>query len=166
MVPSTIALANSVGEIIRLPGSNILPATPAAIKKVNELAHAIRTQLPALPFVTEHVLHGGMYTRTVRLPPRTIIAAALIKRTTMLIIDGDCDVWVNDKLIRVAGYSVITGTAGRKFALTTYSAVNASMVFPTDAKTIDEAQREFTDEHEMLPSLANAGEHAVLITGE
>ena len=140
----------STALIHRLPSSNILPATPAAIKKVNELAHAINTQLSPLEFVTEHVLHAGMYTRTLRLPPHIVLAAALIKRPTMLIVSGACDVWVNGDLIRIEGYSVIPGTAMRKFALTTYSPVNASMLFPTSAKTVDEAQREFTDEHEML----------------
>jgi hypothetical protein len=41
-----------------------------------------------------------------------------------------------------------------------------SMMFPTDAKTVDEAQKQFTDEHELLVPLSKAEDHLVLITGE
>ena len=141
------------------------PSTPEAIDKVRILAEGLK-QLPQTAFVTEHLLHAGMYTRTVRLPRDTVCAAVLIKVPTVLILHGDCEVWSNDELISTSGYSVLPGSAGRKIAFVTRSDVAMSMIFPTAAKTVDEAQREFTDEHELLVPLDRADEHVVLITGE
>lgn len=143
----------------------LAPSTPAAIDKVRQLADEL-LQLPQTPFVTEHLLHAGMYTRTVRLPTDTVGAAVLITPPTVLILMGEVDVWSNGDLIRTSGYSVLPGSAGRKIAFVTHSDVAMSMFFPTDAKTVEEAQRQFTVEHELLPSLAKADEHIVLITGE
>ena len=41
-----------------------------------------------------------------------------------------------------------------------------SMMFPTTATTVDEAQKQFTDEHELLVPLSKVDEHQILITGE
>ena len=141
------------------------PSTPEAIDKVRILTEGLQ-QLPQTPFVTEHLLHAGMYTRTVRLPRDTVCAAVLIRVPTVLIIAGECEVWSNDELIGTQGYSVLPGSAGRKIAFVTRSDVAMSMMFPTAARTVDEAQREFTDEHELLVPLDRADEHVVLITGE
>jgi hypothetical protein len=156
-------------SIVRIPTNlpiSLVPALPASIDKVNRLAVAIKERLQPCPFVTEHTLHGGLYTRTVRLPADTVCAAVLIKVPTMLIIAGSADVYSNDEVIHVDGYTVLPGARGRKIAFTTYSEVAMSMVFPTAAKTVDEAQREFTDEHERLVPLSKAEDHLVLITGE
>jgi len=153
-----------VHEIVPLH-TRLAPSTPVAIDKVRRLADALKT-LPQTPFVTEHMLHGGLYTRTVRLPPDTVCAAVLIKVPTVLILVGECEVWSNDELITVEGYSVLPGSAGRKIAFVTHSKVAMSMLFPTTATTVDEAQRQFTDEHELLVPLDRMDEHRVLITGE
>ena len=145
--------------------TRLLPSSPKAIDKVRILAEGLAT-LPQIPFVTEHLLHAGLYTRTVRLPAGTVCAAVLIRPPTVLILMGDVDVWSNDELIQVSGYSVLPGSAGRKIAFTTLSDVAMSMIFPTDAQTVEEAQKQFTVEHELLPPLSKADVHIVLITGE
>ena len=129
------------------------------------LAEGLAT-LPQIPFVTEHLLHAGMYTRTVRLPSGTVCAAVLIRPPTVLILVGEVDVWSNGELIRTSGYSVLPGSAGRKIAFVTHSDVAMSMIFPTDAQTVEEAQKQFTIEHELLPPLSKADAHIVTITGE
>ena len=144
---------------------SIAPSTPQAIDKVNRLTTAMREQLPAVPFVTEHLLHAGMYLRTVRMPANTLIAAVLFKRATALIIEGSADVWSNDEVIPVDGYSVIPCAAGRKIALITRSDLKATMVFPSSATTVAEAEKEFTDEYDQLPPLSRASEHVITITG-
>jgi len=145
--------------------TRMAPAKPESVDKVNRLAAALK-ELPQVPFVTEHMLHAGLYTRTVRLPKDTVCAAVLIKPATVLILVGDCEVWSNDELISTRGYSVLPGSAGRKIAFVTRSDVAMSMMFPTTATTVDEAQKQFTDEHELLVPLSKADEHRVLITGE
>lgn len=155
-----------LSTVVTQPSQWLAPATPDAIYKVNQLAIQIRDQLPACPFVTEHMLHAGMYTRTVRLPAGAVCAAVQIKAATVLIFAGSADIYVNDKLIHVDGYTVMPGSAGRKIAFITHSEVAMSMMFPTDAKSVDEAQKQFTDEHAMLVPLSKAEDHLVLITGE
>ena len=145
--------------------TRLAPATPAAIEKVRRLTEVLR-QLPQTTFVTEHMLHGGMYTRTVRLPADTVCTAVLIQVPTVLITSGEASVYSDDELIHVEGYRVLPGSAGRKIAFVTHSNFSMSMLFPSKAKTVDEAQREFTPEHEMLVPLSRVDEHLVLITGE
>jgi len=153
-----------VSEIVQLH-TRLAPSTPAAIDKVERLTAGLR-KLPQVPFVTEHMLHAGMYTRTVRLPAGTVCAAVLIKVPTVLIVVGKAEVWSNEELLLVEGYSVLPGSAGRKIAFVTYSEVAMSMMFPSTATTVDEAQKQFTDEHELLVPLDRVDEHIALITGE
>lgn len=132
---------------------------------MRRFAEALR-ELPQVPFITEHLLHAGMYTRTVRLPAETAAAAVLIKLPTVLIFYGEAKVYSDDEVIHVSGYSVLPGSAGRKIAFFTISDVAMSMIFPTTAQTVDEAQKQFTDEYDLLVPLSRADEHVVLITGE
>jgi len=111
-------------------------------------------------------LHAGMYTRTVRLPPMTAIAAVLIQVPTVLICIGKGRIFTGDEIVEVAGYSVLPGAAGRKCACICESEFAVSMIFATKATTIEEAEREFTPEHELLVPLSEADRHLILITGE
>jgi hypothetical protein len=145
--------------------ARLAPSSLAGIEKVRRLGEVLKA-LPQIPFITEHLLHAGMYTRTVRLPPDTVCAAVLIKLPTVLIIQGACRVYSDDELIEVTGYSVLPGSAGRKIAFVTHADVAMSMIFPSTAATVDEAQKQFTDEHTLLVPLSKADEHRILITGE
>jgi len=165
LVPhSTVTEMPSTGDLY-VPSTALAPPTPEAIDTVRRLETEMRKR-KQLEFVTEHLLHAGMYTRTVRMPAHAVIAAVLFKVPTVLIIEGSAEVWSNHELIRVDGYTVVPCAAGRKIALVTLTELSASMMFPTDAKTVEEAQRQFTDEYEMLVPLSVPGAHNVLITGE
>jgi hypothetical protein len=145
--------------------TRIAATTSGATEKIGKLTALVKT-LPQVEFVTEHLLHGGMYTRTVRLPEKALCTAVLILPSTVLITMGTLDVWSNDELTHVAGYNVIPGAAGRKIAFLTHSEVAMSMVMPCEAETVDEAQREFTSEFELLVPLSDVDRHRILITGE
>jgi hypothetical protein len=151
---------------VTFPCPTLVPASPSSIVKVNQLAVAIKEKLQPCPFKTEHLVHGGIYTRTVRLPDDAVCAAVLYKVPSTLIIEGDCDVFDNGDLMRVSGYTVLPGCAGRKIAFVTRSAVKMSMMFATSLTDVAEIQKQFTDEWELLVPLSKADEHVVLITGE
>lgn len=144
----------------------IMPSSPESCAMINRLAVAMREKLVPTKYVTEHMVHGGIYTRTVRFPPKTLIAAARFIAPTTLIIKGTCDIWSDGDVARVEGYTVIKGSAGRKIALVTVTDVEASMMFRTDLTDVAEIQKQFTDEYMMLAPLENADEHVVLVTGE
>lgn len=144
----------------------MLPASSASsIEKVRELDRHL-AKMPQYEFVTEHMLHGGMYTRSFIMPAGVVGAAVLIKVPTVLIVAGDADIFNNDVLTRVQGYNVLAGSAGRKIAFYTHSIMGMSMMFPCDAETVDEAQKQFTDEWELLVPLSEEHRHRTLITGE
>lgn len=145
--------------------TKLVPTNAEAIEKVNLFADAL-LKLPQIPFITEHMLHGGIYTRTIRLPAFTAIVAVLIKVPTSLIFAGVADIYTNGELVRVNGYTVLPGSAMRKVAAVTYSDFAVSMMFATKAKTVEEAEKEFTDEYDLLVPLSMQDRHQILITGE
>lgn len=106
--------------------------------------------LPAADAVTEHVLHGGMYARTMRLQAGVVLMGALVKLETVLVLNGMVDVFAGEGWTRIGGYNVLAGEAMRKQVFVTRSAVEMTMIVATAAKTVDEVERELTDQFEQL----------------
>lgn len=151
--------------LARVPHTAYLSASsPEMVALIDEAAGRI-SQLPQIDLVTDHVLHGGMYARTIRIPAGAVVTGALIKIPTLLVIQGDADVLTGDGWVAVSGFGVLAGSAGRKQAFVTRSAVELTMMFPTQARTVEEAERECTDEHEQLMSRKSERD-TVLVTGE
>jgi hypothetical protein len=146
--------------------------TRAALPAVSDaaLAHMRATecallQQPQVPIITHHVLHGGLYTRTIKIPAGVVLTGALVKRTTTLILNGDA--WVtrgDDKPARFNGHHVLPASAHRKQAFLAIRDTWLPMSFPTQATTIEQAEEEFTDEAHML--FSRTGKNVVVITGE
>jgi hypothetical protein len=107
-------------------------------------------ELPQVHMPTDHVFHAGMYARTIMVPAGVVLTGAQIKIPTILIISGDALIYGEDGSTRYTGYYVCTGQAGRKQALLALQDTYFTMLFPTDAVTTDEAERQFTDEYAKL----------------
>lgn len=122
-------------------------------------------QMPQVPLATQHLFHGGMYARTIRLAAETVVAGALIRVPTLLVVQGTADVWDGCRWRRIEGYTVLPGRAGRKQVFVARSDVAMTMLFPTQALTVEDAEREFTDECEQLMSRTSTTD-AVWVTGE
>jgi len=101
---------------------------------------------------TEHVLHAGMYARTIMVPKDVALTGALIKIPTILILSGDAMVYTDQGPMRVFGHNVMCGAAGRKQAFWAQEDTFLTMIFPTEAKTVEDAEAEFTDELNKLMS--------------
>jgi hypothetical protein len=132
--------------------SATLPPTPLAVcdlirkatEKIKPYEHTLKVQM-------EHALWAGMYARTARLAPGQAITSVLIKLPTLLIVHGDCWVLSGDKWHALRGYNVIQASANRMQCYVTISETQITMLFPSNAKTVEEAEAEFTDEaHELL----------------
>lgn len=121
------------------------------IEKVAAL-EAASLRLPQIPIPVDAVLHAGMYSRTVKIPAGVTITGALIKVPTILIVDGDVTMYAGDRAVNLNGHNVLTAEAGRKQAFVARSDVYLTMMFPSSAVTLDEAEEEFTDEADMLQS--------------
>jgi hypothetical protein len=145
--------------------SNIAPMTNTAIEKVRALEFAL-AKMPQNHIDTHHVLHAGQYSRTVMLAAGTVVTGALIKIATILIVNGDCTVFLGEETIRVQGYNVLAASAGRKQAFIAHTDTYLTMIFATDAEFIEQAEDQFTDEADLLLSRTEFGHNTILITGE
>jgi hypothetical protein len=131
--------------------TSIPAASPELIGKIHSLEAKVR-EYDQTEFVTEHVFYAGMYARTVRLPANILFTSVLIKRATILITTGTLYVMVDGAWCRLNGHKVVQGEAGRKSVYVTGTDVAMTMIFPTSATTVEEAEAEFTDECENLLS--------------
>lgn len=136
----------SIASIVPLP-----PMSVGAVAAVRRLEEAT-LQMPQVDISTDHVLHAGMYARTVVIPAGVVITGAEIKIPTVLIINGDTLVYGENGPVRFIGYHVTLGAVGRKQAFYALADTHLTMLFPTAAKTVEEAEMEFTDEYEKLSS--------------
>lgn len=141
-----------------------LPAlTPDSLALVRCLEDELAKYPQHIP-VTEHLFHAGMYVRTIKLIAGQAITGALMRRATLLIVQGNTNIYTGNDILKVRGYRVLAGQAGRKSVFYAYGEVYLTMAFPTEAKTVEEAEREFTDEYARLAS--HNGDNDVVITGE
>lgn len=122
--------------------------------------------LPQVPIVTQHVIHAGVYTRTVKLPKGTLISGALVKRSTNLIINGNVLVKIGQDTLEYDGFVTIVASANRKQIFYAKEDTHISMYFSTNCATVEEAEREFTDEYDKLASHRDVDFNEITITGE
>lgn len=147
-------------EVQRLPAM-----TQEAIDKVKLIEEMSLRLCEQVEFPTEHLIHGGMYLRTLHMKAGQVMTGALLKVPTVLIVAGDCAVFIGQETIELRGYSVLPGSAGRKQVFLAHTDVSMTMSFPTTASTVEQAEKEFTDEYAML--MTNRMDCVTtLITGE
>ena len=140
------------------------PASSEWLEQV-ERVEALSLTTPQLPLVTEHLFHAGMYARTARIPAGSILTGALMRIATVLVIHGNATFHEEGHRLWIEGYAVIPGSAGRKTLLVAYSPVEMTMLFPTKAKTVREAEIEFTADYECLMSRESDND-TLVVTGE
>jgi len=142
-----------------------LPASSPRAKALVDALEARCLEQPQPRILTHHVLHGGIYTRTMCLPAGHVLTSTLVKIPTTLTVCGDAAVVVGDgEVFRVQGYQVLAACRGRQVAYRAYADTWMSMAFVTKAHTVEEAEAEFTDEPERL--MSRFGENIVVNTGE
>lgn len=115
--------------------------------------------------LTEHLIHGGMYARTIRLAAGMVMTGVLIKLPTVLIVQGEVQVWTETGWNLISGYTVLAGSSMRAQVFVTVSDVQMTMLYPTQAQTVAEAEAEFTDDTESLVSRQSASD-TIIVTGE
>jgi hypothetical protein len=149
-----------------LAAENRIPAmTARAIDKVRAL-EAITRELPQVEIATDHVLHGGMYARTICIPAGVLLTGALIRVPTLLVFDGHATVNAGDDAITLKGYHVLAASAHRRQAILAHADTRLTMVFATAARTVAEAEGEFTSEAHLLFSRKPGAVNHINVTGE
>lgn len=153
-----------------LPIWPVIRDTPPAIVTMSEDALAAVTaceefslaNLPQIEIGTQHVFHAGMYARTIMIPAGVTLTGALIKIATMIIGYGEGEFFDGQNLITIKGYAVLPAMPGRKQIIEAHADTYVTMLFPTEARTVEDAEKEFTDEWEKLFSRHNP--NRVIIT--
>lgn len=125
--------------------------TPDAIRKI-ELLEAVAEQHPQIDIPIEHTLHAGVYARTAYLPRNALIVGAAIRVPTILIVSGDATMTTEDGPRRITGYEIFKAPAGRKTAFFAHEETEITMLFATDARTVRDAEDEFTADADKLQS--------------
>ena len=148
-----------------VPALALTPASKETLDKI-QIVHEALLQVADVEVTTEHVLHGGMYIRTLRREAGIVSVGSLIKRPTILIVNGSASVWSGDGWTQLEGYNVIPGSAGRKQIFVTRGPVEMTMIFPTQARTVEEAETEVFAEAELLMSHSDGSRDTITITGE
>ncbi len=146
------------------PAPSFPAMSTADAEKVGRLESRLRNMVQ-VPIATTHHFHAGMYARTIRIPQGVVITGALIRIPTMLIVSGHVTVFIGGDSIELRGYHVIPASAGRKQVFVAHADTDLTMLFPTSARTVEEAEAEFTDETKLLMSRRQSG-NLTITTGE
>ena len=136
----------------------------ATINRVR-LLEADLLKKPQVSIPTSHIIHAGMYSRTIMVPAGVVIVGSLMKIATLLILSGDFVIYIDDVPNRLSGYNVFSGYKNRKQAGVAITDTYVTMIFPTSAKTVEEAEEQFTDETALLFSRYDDAVNHVTITG-
>ena len=154
-----------MSDLATIPAGALTPPSPAMLDKLRQ-AEDLILRCPQVEIVTEHLLHGGMYARTIRRGPGVVATGSLILRATILIVSGDCTVLTGDRRVDLTGYNVLPGMAGRKQLSLTHGPVEMTMIFPTFATTVEEAENEIFAEADQLLSRKDGSKDQITITGQ
>lgn len=150
-------------EVTAKPGGQIATMQQEAIDKIRAVEAKMK-ELPQIDIATKHLIHAGIYSRTVVIPGGAAITGVLVKRSTILNITGDVIVYTGGEPIHFLGNNVVACSPNRKQAFMALDETTLTMSFATDAKTVEEAEAEFTDETDLLVS--RHSENQTIITGE
>lgn len=147
--------------------NTLTPTSEGELQRLAPVEEMLREREQEKPFSvpTEHLLHGGVYARTIRLSPGDVIVGVMIEIPTVVIVNGDCRVLLASKWHHIKGYYVLPGMAGRKQLFHAFGNTEITMIFATEAKTVDEAERQFTREADSLLSRRQHGQEWSTVTG-
>lgn len=129
----------------------MIPMSDRAKAKVRSFETEMMS-LPQIDLDTQHLLHAGMYARTIHLPAGAVITGVEIKLATILIVSGTVNMFAEGGPVQLEGYNVLSALPGRKQAFMAITDVDMTMLFPSDAETVEDAENRFTDEADLLLS--------------
>jgi hypothetical protein len=106
--------------------------------------------LPQVDLGTSHVVHGGMYARTVLIPAGTTMTGAMTNADNICVVCGDITVTTDDGPMRLVGFHVLPAKAGAKRVGVAHADTYWTALFVTDKADILDIEAQLTDESERL----------------
>lgn len=138
-----------MNDIVAAFSGALVPPPAETLDALRELDAAMLAQ-PQAAISIDHLIHGGMYARTAHVPADTLVSGVVLRRATVLVIQGDVTVFTGTDSVRLTGFHVLPGSAGRKQLFRTHTETHMTMLLPSSAQSVDEAEHDFTDEPELL----------------
>lgn len=150
---------NILAEQLTIPAMS-----QASIAHARDMEAVISSQ-PQISIPTQHIIHAGVYARTVLIPKGVTVAGVVVKRTSCLIICGHVTVFIgDDKAKEFKGYNLLTTDANRKQVFVAHEDTYLTMLFATRSQNIHDAENEFTDDGEFLMSRKSDSLNEIIIT--
>lgn len=125
------------------------PMSNEMIAKISQLTTELR-KLPQIDLNTENLIHAGTYARTITIPKGTVATGVLIVVPTIMIVQGDITLFFDGGDERLTGYHVFAMPPHRKSVGIAHEDTHVTMIFATNARTVAEAEAEFTTETDLL----------------
>lgn len=107
-------------------------------------------QRPQIDLSTEHLVHGGMYARTILIPAGAGLTGALTSMDNVCIVCGDIAVTTDSGVQRLTGYHVLPAKAGAKRAGVALADTYWTTIWPTQLTDIEAIEDEATCESHLL----------------
>lgn len=105
---------------------------------------------PQVDLGTQHLVHGGMYARTILVPAGCVLTGALTNADNVCIVSGDITVTTDEGPKRLRGYHVLPAQPGFKRAGIAHADTHWTTVIATELTDVHEIENAFTDEADML----------------
>lgn len=120
------------------------------IEAFNELLQ----QFPQEYIPVQHLVHGGMYARTVRVKAGTYAVGAMLNHDNISVMVGDCTCSTNDGMVRLTGFNVLPANAGGKRVGYFHADTDWTMIMriPDGMHDVDEIEQYITCEYDKLQS--------------
>ena len=119
--------------------------------KVREL-EAQLIYLPQVDLGTQHLIHGGIYARTVLIPADTVITGALMAVDNVCVMCGDITVTTDAGTQRLTGFHVLPAIAGFKRVGVAHADTWWTTLIPTQLTNTHDIEDAATHEASSLQS--------------
>lgn len=129
--------------------------SPAAVSALEQ--HLL--DLPQVDVGTTHLVHGGMYARTILIPAGTLLTGALTNQDNVCVVHGDITVTTDEGVQRLTGFHVLPARAGAKRAGVAHADTWWTTLWTTDLTDITEIETVLTDEADLLQTRRQALGH-------
>lgn len=138
MLSEAVTRIETISNILKKGGSIPIGSSGVTLQGVD------------INFDTEHFLHGGIYSRTIHIPAAFMLCGSLIRVKTILTVSGDMQMYNGESWTRLHGYNVLACNDHRRGMGFAQALTHVTMLYATQAKTVKEAEKEFTHEWEHL----------------
>jgi hypothetical protein len=138
-----------------VPTESAVPSLMASPEAVREL-ELFTLAMPQVEIKTEHLVHGGMYARTIFIPAGTLLTGAMMNVDNICVMSGDISVTTDEGTVRMTGFHIVPASAGFKRAGFAHADTYWTTLMPTDKTDVSEIEDEMTDESDMLQTRRTA----------